>query len=411
MEISIYLARQPVYDQNSKIQGYELLYRSTEGGTVSIQNNLQATARVLVNALNYIGLNNLTKGLPAFVKVDHTALLDDIIYSIVPSHFVLEILEGSRIDDALLARIEKLKGKGYRFALNRLQHDAMSIAAVDELIPLLEYVKVDLSKPDMVKTLINNFKPKGIKFIAEKIEDKEAFEQAKSLGCDLFQGYFLSKPFVMKKELFDPDNTILLDLIYLHRISAPIEELLETFNKSAYLTISLLRYVHLHENLEKDTISSIEQALLLIGREKLGSWLELMVYASIEVEGSEADRSYAEHLSERAHERAKLMEELARKSKSSNTFAQAAYMTGLLSIAEEMFKNRFNDLLKEIHIDKNIATALTKRNGELGQLLQLAIAVEKDDLPTINSIIGQLYISQAQLNEAVLKSYGQRPAL
>ena len=51
--------------------------------------------------------------------------------------------------------------------------------------------------------------------------------------------------------------------------------------------------------------------------------------------------------------------------------------------------------------------AYMKKSGELGQLLQLAIAVEQNDIPTINSIIGQLYISQNELNECVLLSYRQ----
>ncbi len=406
MELSIYLARQPIYDKDSHITAYELLYRKTDSETTSVRNNMQATARVLVNALNYIGLNNLTKGHIAFIKVDHKTILDDIVYSIVPSHFVLEILEDSVIDDVLIKRIAKLKAGGYRFALNRLHHNASFINNFKELFNHIDYIKVSMDAPEEASTLIKGFKPYKIKFIAEKIENEVAFEHAKSMGCELFQGYYLGKPSLLKKEKFDPDNSILIDLIYLQRTNAPLPEILNLFNKSAYLTINLLRYVHLQANLEKDTISSIEQALILIGREKLGNWLELMVYAGSDEEYTE-EESYAQRVSERASERASLMHELAVKTKSSSNFAEAAYMTGLLSIAEEMFHSAFNELLKEIHIDKNISDALTKHNGELGQLLQLAIAVERDDLHTINSIIGQLYISQAELNEAVLKSYGQ----
>ena len=118
MELSIYLGRQPIYDLKGNIAAYQLLYRNTDENSTSVDNNMQATARVLVNALNYIGLNSLTKGKTAFIKVDHKTLLDDIIYSIAPSHFVLEILEDSVISTELLRRIKYLHAKGYRFALN-----------------------------------------------------------------------------------------------------------------------------------------------------------------------------------------------------------------------------------------------------------------------------------------------------
>ena len=74
MKLSIYLARQPIYDLNGNIAAYELLYRNTEENAASVDNHMHATARVLVNALNYIGLNSLTKGKTAFISPFFTFL-------------------------------------------------------------------------------------------------------------------------------------------------------------------------------------------------------------------------------------------------------------------------------------------------------------------------------------------------
>ncbi|MEA3373376.1 MAG: EAL domain-containing protein [Campylobacterota bacterium] len=403
MELSIYLARQPIYDLKGNIAAYELLYRNTEKNSTSVNNHMHATARVLVNALNYIGLNNLTKGHIAFIKVDHTTILDDIIYSIAPSHFVLEILESSVISSELLKRIEYLHTKGYRFALNHFHDSPEFILQFQSLFDAIDYVKIDISETDGADAIITKLKEHNLTFIAEKIEDETHYENSKKAGCELFQGYHLAKPILFKKERVDPDSSLLIELIYLLRTNAPLDELLEKFNKSPYLTITLLKFIHLHEGLKQDTLASIEQALILIGRERLGNWLELMVYAYDKE--SEEEASFTKRLSEQAHQRASLMEELARRTKSSDRFAHAAYMTGLLSMAEAMFQNGYTDILKQIHVDKNIADALVKKNGELGQLLGLAIAVERNDIHTINAIIGQLYISQNELNACILASY------
>ncbi len=409
MQPSIYLARQPIYNFKGNIAAYELLFRNTDTNSATVNDHMHATARVLVNALNYIGLNTLTKGQIAFIKVNHQLLLDDLIFSIVPAHFVLEILEESIISQELLKRIQYLHSRGYRFALSHFHNSPEFMLQFRALLDVIDYLKIDINENKNSTALIQELKQYKLSFIAEKIENDSDYETAKKAGCDYFQGYYLAKPHLFKKERVDPDSSILIDLIYLLRTNAALDELLEKFNQSPYLTINLLKFIRLHEGLDQDTIASIEQALILIGRERLGSWLELMVYAHDDE--SEEEAFFAKQLSEQARQRAALMEELAKHIKKSSRFAHAAYMTGLLSSGEKMFKHGFNDILKQIHVDKNIADALLKKNGELGQLLQLAIAVEKDEFHTIYSIMGQLYIPQGELNKCILVSYRRNAAL
>ena len=215
MELSIYLGRQPIYDLKGNIAAYELLYRNTAENSVSVDNNMHATARVLVNALNYIGLNTLTKGKTAFIKVDHKTLLDDIIYSITPTHFILEILESSVISPELLKRIKYLHAKGYRFALNHFHDNPEFLLQFQSLFDAIDYVKIDLSGTDDPEALIEKLKKYNFTFIAEKIEGEALYESSKKAGCELFQGYHLAKPHLFKKERVDPDSSLLIELIYL----------------------------------------------------------------------------------------------------------------------------------------------------------------------------------------------------
>ena len=406
MELSVYLARQPIFDRKGKIVAYELLYRDTDQNSTDVIDNLHATARVLVNALNYIGLNTLTKGQIAFIKVDDKTLSDDIVYSISPTHFVLEILEESVVTEALIRRIAYLKGKGYRFALN-LYDDTKKTP--HELLEQVDFVKIDLQRTAPEKA-IQALSAYNLEFIAQKIEEEAQYDAAKAAGFHLFQGYFFAKPFIMKKERVDPDSSQLLNIIYLLKTNASLDQLIDAFNASPYLTVNLLRFIRLREGLEQDAIASIEQALILIGRERLANWLELLVYAYGEHGSEDEGDNYANNLSQQAKQRACLMEEVAKKTKQSSRFAQAAYMTGLLSMSEALFQDGFETILKQIHIDKNIADALIKHNGELGQLLELTIAVEQDNINKIHSISGQIYLSQEELNACMVASYRRSSA-
>jgi len=409
MKSSVYLGRQPIYDNKKNIDGYELLYRNTDKNSAAVNDNLHATARVLVNALNYIGLNNLTRKKTAFIKVDDKTLFDDIIYAISPGHFVLEILEQSVISSELIRRIEQLHQKGYRFALNQYLDNDTFLMHFQALLSIVDYVKIDLKKQENPFDVLPSLTKYNLQYIAVQIEDEESFQMAKKAGFHYYQGYYFSHVNLFKKEKIDPDSSLLLELIYLLKTDATIDMLIEKFNASPYLTLNLLKFIRLHEKLGHQSIASIEQALVLIGRERLGNWIELMLYAH--EEGGEEESNYARDLSQKAKERACLMDEFARHTKQSGKHAHAAYMTGLLSVSEFLFRDKFSALVKQMRIESSISNALLKKSGELGQLLQLAIAVEMNDLGTINSIIGQLSLSQEELNECVMLSYRRSSSL
>lgn len=409
MDSSIYLARQPIFNEKGGIFAYELLYRNTESNRADVNDNLHATARVLVNTLNYIGLNTLTYGLKAFVKVDDKILLDDIIHAISPSYFVLEILESTIITPELIDRIYALHRKGYRFALNHYGSEKNFIRYFHSLLEVIDYVKIDINHPVGPAEIIASLKNYDCKFIAEKIEDETRFALAKFYGFHYFQGYYFCVPDLLAKENFDPGNTLLLDLIYLLKTQAPLDTLLVKFDTSPYLTINLLKFIQLSEDLEHDSISSIEQALLLIGRERLSSWLELMYYA--DGEGASETSNLAMQVTQQALQRAYLMEELAYSIKKSTHFSDMAYITGMLSISEIMFHESYRTLMEQITIDQNIINALLEKKGVLGRLLELAIAIEKNNLLLMSSIIVELDISERELNKCLLNSYQRSAAV
>ena len=391
------------------IYAYELLYRDTQENMTAVDDNLHATARVLVNTLNYIGLKTLTRGHRAFIKVDEKMLMDGIINAISPAYFILEILESTIITSELIERIHFLHKKGYRFALNHYRFDNATILRYHELLILVDYVKIDLGQTDDPASIIPSLEAYDVKCIAEKVEDKNAFERARSYGFHFFQGYYFCRPDLFKKESFEPDSSLLLELIYLLKTEASLETLLHTFEKSAYLTVNLLRFISIHEDLSKDSVTSIEQALVLIGRDRLTNWLELMFYADGGNAANEANPR-ARQITYQALQRACLMEELARTVKRSSRFADTAYITGMLSVSEAMFENGCGELLKEVQIDQHISDALLHNKGELGRLLELVIAIEKNDTNKIGSIVLELDISEQELNRCLLESYRRSAA-
>lgn len=408
MNLSVYLGRMPILDAKGEIIAYELLHRSTEANYTTVADNIQATARVLVNAFNYIGLHTLIDNKPAFIKVNDTMLLDDLIFSISEKHFVLEILESSIVSSELVNRVQQLHKIGYRFALNHYKSEDDFVLHFKALLPFITYIKIDIrnSARKNILAALEELSALDAQLIAEKVEDMEDLEWAKAAGFDYFQGYYFSKPQLYVRETVDPDNRTLLELVYLLKRDSPFEEIITVFNDTPYLSINLLKFIYLHEGSGQEKIASIDQALLLLGREKLSFWIELMIYAKEESDEKEQEK-IASPLGKIARQRALLMEELAQlMSKGSGVnFTTSAYLVGILSLAEAIFQSSFEQLFEQMDLEHTITEALIHKKGNLGELLQLSIAVERNDFDEINAMLERLNLTQEQLNKAMVQSY------
>lgn len=76
--------------------------------------------------------------------------------------------------------------------LDLIDHMSPHIVKLDrDLISGIDHIK---EKQEQVQELVQLFHSKGILVVAEGIEEKEEFECLKSLGVDLFQGYYLARP-------------------------------------------------------------------------------------------------------------------------------------------------------------------------------------------------------------------------
>ncbi len=407
MELSIYLGRMPIMNDAGETFAYELLHRSTDLNHTLVDDNIKATARVLVNALNYVGLESLTGYKPAFIKVDEKAICDDLIYSISEKYFVLEVLESSIVSEKLVNRIRNLHDKGYKFALNHYTSDESFLQDFKDIFPYISYVKIDIrhnSRTDII-CMLENLRFKDLKTIAEKVEDMDDYEWAQEAGFDFFEGYYFSKPQIYIREMIDPDRQTLLSLLYLLKQDSSLEELLDIFNDSPYLSINLLKFIHMHHGNNHEKIASIDQALILLGREKLSYWVELMIYAQ---RGNDyGDNNISSPLGKIAKSRASLMQELSRMIDHTNNpkLCTSAYLVGILSLAEAIFQSSFEMLFVQMDLEQSIAKALINKEGLLGDLLKLCIAVENNHFNDIDSILTKVKLDQKDLNKAMILAY------
>lgn len=404
---NIYIAKQPILNHNSETFGYELLFRALDhSGNLQalFEDELLATAKVLVNALNHFGMTSLVEDNLAFVNIDQEFLLDPIIFSIPKERFVLEILESTVINDKTIARVKKLKDLGYKFALDDVHCNDDFIENFTPIFPYLDVLKLDVSliKENTLEKHLENFKQFDFQLLAEKVETKEDYELYKSYGCTLFQGYFFAKPDIVVKKSIDPEYKKIFQLInMLVSEYTEINEIVEELESEVELTIQLLRFINSSYMGVKTEIKSVYQVITLLGRQPLKQWLLLIAFSKSMVSESSFNKN---PIIELALNRSKIMSALARNL--SHDSHEASFI-GVLSLVDVLFKVPIATILNEINVTTNVQNALLKREGDLGKLLELVISIEKFDISKTEEILDDLHLSNVQLSEILQKSYAK----
>jgi len=275
----VYVARQPILDKNSEICGYEILYRDSHQNN-KIDNDRHASAAVISSILNQFGTKKLLGNKRAFVKIDEKFLLNDIIFSIPKEFFVFSIFSSVVMSEKIVERIEQLYHKGYVLGIDNMILTAEAITDKYKIVlDYLSYFKVFIQESEELQKNIVRLHEKSVEVIAVKIEDEAAFELAKKLECDAFEGYYFAQPKIIENAQYNPTRMAVLRLYNMLMEDRNIDEAADEFERNPEITVQLLQFINSAAFSFRKKISSIHHVIVLIGRIELAKWLMLMIYS------------------------------------------------------------------------------------------------------------------------------------
>lgn len=244
----IFVGQQPILDVNGDLFSFELLYRNSDSNAFPDVDSELATIAVIVNTYLSPGFEQIAAK-KVFINFSATLLMTDIFDILDPNRVVIEILEDVVMTSTLLTRLKKLKSMGFRLALDdfilQSQH-----SVYPDLFQSIDYIKVDfISTTESQRSAIEALKVKHphIILLAEKVETNQQFEVAKSLGYELFQGYFFAKPDIIKGKKLPSDTLLYFEILKLLNKEDPnIEEIAALIMRDISLTYKLLRHINTH---------------------------------------------------------------------------------------------------------------------------------------------------------------------
>jgi c-di-GMP phosphodiesterase len=369
----IAVVRHPIADARNVVVGYELRF----GGAIDLGDpamDAKATSALLMDAFGDIGLETLAGRHPAWVTIARNFLVEIGPPPVRPDRAVLQIKAYSARDD-LLQILQRLTRSGYSIALD--EYDGQLIDNVEELMSLCSIVRVDVSRVPVedLPTVLRVPKLQGALLVATHVADLEMFERCRDLGFTYFEGEYFARPRVFRhKGVPTAGLGALRRLADLTSGAITFEDLERVISSDIGLSLKLLRYVNSAFFALPRTVSSVREALGMLGERTVRRWATVMVISSIP--------DVPDELVALALRRAHMCELLAGAGAPAEE-RETMFTIGLFSVADALLSAPMADVLESLPFTEEIQAALLRREGPKGELLASVTAYERGEFPTL----------------------------
>jgi len=186
--VNIYVARQPIFNRQLTVHGYEILYASAAPDySDSLAGDEVAEAKI-VNSFVSMDVDALSRGKKAYINVSRP-LLDQGAALLLPhAVLVVELPRSAVIEQSAVDACAALKAQGYQLALDDFTLQGWPSALVD----LADIFKIDCGKTKLEEQqlVLNLAKSNRKKTVAFNIGDRKQYQAAIGLGYDFCQGFF-----------------------------------------------------------------------------------------------------------------------------------------------------------------------------------------------------------------------------
>lgn len=364
----VFIGRQPIYARSLEVFAYELLFRSGNVDFAEFAEGDRATSQVILNAFTEIGLERVVGERLAFLNLTRGFITGEYPLPVPQEQVVLEVLEDVPADAEVLRGLRVLKERGYRIALD----DFVVNDRNRDFLPLADIVKVDVLalEPEEIRRQVEGLRPFGVQLLAEKIETQAMFRVCRELGFDLFQGFFLSRPNVIRDRVLPPNRLNLLQLLAeLHEPSCDFERVNELVTQDVALSYKLLRHINTARYGLRREVESVRETVLYLGLENVKGLASLFLMASIT--GKPHDLILTSML------RARMCSNLAEAH--GQLDPHQAFTVGLFSTLDAMMDSEMDAVIDRLPLATELRDALLRRAGALGEILSSTLAYERGD--------------------------------
>lgn len=359
------IGRQQILDRDLNTFAYEILFRGKDFDLNLKEGAANATKQVITDTVLEIGLNQLVGPHKTFINFTAQNIIDKTPLHLPKERIVIEVLESVAIDNTIVTNLKELSQLGYTIALD-------DFVLTPEWRPLLEFA--DIVKLDIIadglegsRKLIEQLKPYKLKLLAEKVETHQQFETLRDWGCELFQGFFFSKPNLVEGKRLGVSQTAAIQLLStINKTDASFAEIGKIISLDVGMSFKLLHYINSAFFALPQKIESIQHATAWLGLVEVKRWANILTLSSL----SEKPPSVLQNVLIRA----KMCELIARELHEDQ---EHYFLIGMLSGLDSLLDLPISKVMEQLPLSEDVANAVLHHASGAGEALHFCIAYER----------------------------------
>lgn len=363
-EQSLMIARQPLYNNQMGVFGYELLYRPSTADQAQVSSG-GATAHVLTTALLSSGLEDLVYNRVAIINITR-AFIDVMPQVQLPAEqMMLDLPDNLPMDSALIDSLKILKNQGYGLSIG-----GFGTLREPGLLAIADNYRVDVKRLrtdqlDQLTKFLRRYKNLSLR--ALKVENLEEYDLYRTRGYDLFQGYFLGSPRIHQVRDLSVNKLAIMELLAaVHNLDTPIDELEKKIMRDVSLSFRLLKLVNSPFFGVASEVDSVKRAIVLLGRDEIRKLVSLLALSTIN------DQPAA--MVEIALFRARTCELLGQRV---GVSPEECFTVGMFSALDVLMEQPIKRIVSKLPLSQNVRTAILDHQGVMGEALSCALAMEE----------------------------------
>jgi c-di-GMP-related signal transduction protein len=395
--MDVYTARQPIFTRSKEIFAYELLFRGGMENCFPGIDGDSATSRLLSNTFFTSSIEQITGGKRAFINFTRELLVRRIPLMFPPQVTTVEILENIVPDEKIIECCREFSSMGYVLALD----DFTYTPEIEPLIDLSDIIKVDfmLSTKEQIEDYAARFSGNGKKLLAEKVETSEDFDKALQMGFTYFQGYFFSKPQIIREADVPTLKMNLLGIIAeIRKEDYQVGKLQKLIERDVGISYKLLRYLNSPFFRRLQEISSIRQAIVMLGEKGINQFLSVIILC-------ELSQDKPDELLKSSVIRARMCESLGLL-KNRGPDPSELFTLGLFSHIDAILDNSMENIMKKLPLSEIIKKTLTGLKTDISDYLDLTVSYEQAAWDRVALLSPALVIAQEKLPQIYKEALG-----
>ena len=291
----------------------------------------------------------------------------------------------------MLGHVERVRAAGLRVALDCNEPGPW----LQSLLPAADAVvfRMGFCAPEEIVLFVHAIGRlrSNVPVWAWEVGTIDDFELALKADCAAFSGGFVVRRDDWKGNRLSPHGLRLASLLNRLRTGVDTREIAEILKHDMALAYRLLRYVNAAAWGLQQRITSVEQAIVVLGQQPLQRWVSMMLM------GTARATPGAEVVLEAALVRARFLELLGALRGERDPAAQL-FVLGLLSMLDVALKVPLEDAIRPLNLSEPMQDALLAHRGPMAPYLELALALERGNAERIRAFAAVLNVDLGALN-------------